>query len=84
MVTKGLALLLSYNIEPYIDLWYFCESINGLHIQMSGGVLKKVQSWKNMKVVRWLPLTTTETKLGYYHHRLSVQVAPRAAKQLKS
>ena len=34
------------------------------------------------QVLTQLPFTTNEMELDYYHHKMSVQVALRAAKQL--
>ena len=49
--------------------------------QSSGGVLKnKFNVGQNAKILfqilAKLPLTITETELGYYHHLWSVRVAP--------
>ena len=52
--------------------------------QSSGAVLKNSfnpgQNTKKLfQVLAKLPLTTTETELGYFYHRWSVRVAPLVA-----
>ena len=51
--------------------------------QSPGGVLKNLKNTFNTKILfqilAKLPLTITETELGYFHHLWSVRVAPIVA-----
>ena len=68
VVTKGL--ILSRNIKPFSNLYYDCaESVVQRFSKTSGF----------FQVLAKLPLNTTETELGYYHHRWSVRAAPIVA-----
>ena len=88
MVIKGLVLILSHNIKQFTNLDIFRnQSINNQN--WSPGVIleRRCNLGQNMqilfKVLAQLPSSTTETKLGFYHQRWRVRVAPKATTRIK-
>ena len=88
MVTESLALILSRGIKHFTNLWYFCESICECTESVIPRCSKKMHNpgqniQRLFEALAQLPLTTTESALGYYYRRWGVRVRPQVAERVK-
>ena len=88
MGTESLALVLSRGIKHFTNLWYFCESICECTESVIPRCSKKMYNpgqniQRLFQALAQLPLTTTESELGYYYRRWGVRVRPQVAERVK-